>query len=261
MPGALAALVDDGEIAVQPRRERPRAQHAAHIGRHDHQVAAVVALLDVAAEQGRGVQVVDRDVEEPLDLSRVQIHRQHAVGAGLGDQVGHQLGRDRRARRGLPVLPRVAEIRHHRGDPPRRTPAQRVQRDQQFHQRVVGGIRRGLHHEHVLAADVLVDLDEHLHVGKAPDRGAGQRQLQRGGNRLGERTVAVAGNDFHAVRPPKGSSAGSSHRLDAGLAAFYQRLLRLSKPARPARARTDAVITSFTPPAASVATTMATSAQ
>ena len=48
---------------------------------------------------GRGEQVVGRDVEEALDLAGMEIERQHPVDAGMGDEVGHQLGRDRRARR------------------------------------------------------------------------------------------------------------------------------------------------------------------
>ena len=80
--------------------------------------------------------------KNPWICAGMQIHRQHAVGAGLGDQVGDQLGADRRARCGLPILPRIAEIRDHRGDAARRRPAQRVQRDQQLHQLVVRRDRR-----------------------------------------------------------------------------------------------------------------------
>jgi hypothetical protein len=52
--------------------------------------------------------------------------------------------------------------------------------------------------EDVLAADVFVDFDEHLHVGETADGGAGERQVERGGDRLGERPIAVAGDDFHS---------------------------------------------------------------
>ncbi len=74
----------------------------------------------------------------------MQVERHHAVGAGAGDQVGDQLGRDRRARAGFAVLPGVAEIGDHRRDAPRRGAAQRVDDDQQFHQVVVGRERRRL---------------------------------------------------------------------------------------------------------------------
>ena len=145
-------------------------------------LSSVVALLDVADHHRRGEQVVGRDVEEALDLAGVQVERHHAVGAGAGDQVGDELGRDRRARPGFAVLPGVAEIGDHRRDAPRRGAAQRVDDDQQLHQMVVGRERRRLQHENVGAADVLLDLDEDLHVGEAPHHGlapAGSRDRRR----------------------------------------------------------------------------------
>ena len=45
----------------------------------DHRVGQVVAA-EVAGQFVQGVQVVDRDAEEAVDLGRVQRHRQHAVG-------------------------------------------------------------------------------------------------------------------------------------------------------------------------------------
>jgi len=109
----------------------------------------------------------------------MEVERQHPVGAGVGDQVGNELGRDRRAGSRFAVLPGVAEIRHHRGDAARRGAAQRIDDDQQLHQVVVGRIRRRLDHEDVGAADVLLDLDEDLHVGEAPHHRLRQRGVAR----------------------------------------------------------------------------------
>ena len=53
---------------------------------------------------------------------------------------------------------------------------QRVDADQQFHQIVVGRIAGRLEHEHILAADILVDLDEDLLVGEAAHQRLGERQ-------------------------------------------------------------------------------------
>ena len=97
----------------------------------------------------------------------MEIDRQHPVGARLGDQIGHQLGGNRRARADFAVLAGIAEIGDHGGDAPGRSAAQRIDHDQQFHQIVVGGKAGGLDHEHVLAADIFLDLDEHFHVGEA----------------------------------------------------------------------------------------------
>ena len=162
-PGA--ALVDDRKIGADALGELARPGHPADVGR-DHgdflEVAEVVP--DIEREDRRGIEVVHRQVEEPLDLRRMQIERQHPRHPRDGQEVRHQLGADRRARLRPPVLPGIAEIRHHRGDPVRRRPAQRVAHDQEFHQVVVRRVRRRLDDEHVLAADVLVDLDEDLGV-------------------------------------------------------------------------------------------------
>ena len=91
----------------------------------------------VVDDHRRREQVVHRDVEEPLDLRLVQVHRQHPVGARRAQQVGDQLGRDRHARLVLAVLPGVAVIGHDRGDAGGRRPAERVDHHQQLHQVLV----------------------------------------------------------------------------------------------------------------------------
>ena len=148
----------------------------------------------------------------------MEVDRKHAVRARSGDQIGDQLGRNRRARAGLPVLAGIAEVREDGGDPFGRRASERVDADQQLHQIVVGRVAGRLDHENVLAADILVDLDENLLVGEAPDAGVGQGHFEIIGNRPRERQVAVPGEQFHerfpsgrlaitgAGRPRKGCS-------------------------------------------------------
>ncbi len=124
---------------------------------------------------GRGEEVVDRHVEEALDLPGVKIHREHPVAARGGDEVRHELGRDGHASHHLAVLAAVAVVREDRGDAPGRRALERVHHHQELHQVVVDGRARRLDHEHVLAADVLVDLDVHLAVREARDVGIAQR--------------------------------------------------------------------------------------
>ena len=176
----FAALVDDGERRIDALGERAGAHHAADVRRHDDHLGELEALLDVAHDDRRGEQIVGRDVEEALDLAGMQIERQHAVDAGIGDQIGDELGRNRRARSDFAVLPRIAEIGDHRRDAPRRRAPQRVDDDQQFHQMVVGGKRGRLDDENVGAAHVFLDLDEHFHVGEAAHHGLGQRVAEIG---------------------------------------------------------------------------------
>ena len=179
----LAPLVDDGERRVEALGERAGAHDAADVGRHDHHVlAAVVMGLDVAHHGRGGEQIVGRNVEEALDLAGVQIDRQHPVGAGAGDEIGDELGRDRRARPGLSVLPRIAEIGDDRRDALRRGAPQRVDHDEQLHQIVVRRIGCRLDDEGVAAAHVFENFDEDLEIGEAADmaaRSAARRDRRR----------------------------------------------------------------------------------
>ena len=63
---------------------------------------------------------------------------------------------------------------------------------------VVGRRRGRLNDEHVLAAHVLLHLDENLHVRKAADDAFGEGDVEIGRDRLRERAVAVACNQLHA---------------------------------------------------------------
>ena len=89
----------------------------------DHLYAMPVLIDELRLLGLGGEQIVGRNIEEALNLPGVQVERHHAIGAGAGDQVGDQLGRDRGARSHFAILPRVAEIRDHRRNAPRRCPA------------------------------------------------------------------------------------------------------------------------------------------
>ena len=78
---------------------------AAGVGRdRDDAFAGETEVAEVAREQRQRGHVVDRDREEALDLARVQVHRQHAVGAGELEHVGDE-ARRRSARAASPCGP------------------------------------------------------------------------------------------------------------------------------------------------------------
>ena len=109
--GVVAALVDDRQAGAEPLGVAEGPLDAAFVGADDDALFGLVAeRFDEVVEHRGGVQVVDRHVEKALNLRRVQVHRQHAVGPGPRDEVGHQLGRDRHAAFVLAVLPGVAEV-------------------------------------------------------------------------------------------------------------------------------------------------------
>ena len=61
----------------------------------------------VAVKNRLRLQMVQRNVKEPLYLAGVQVHGQYAVGPGGGDKIGHELGTDGRAALMLLVLPGI----------------------------------------------------------------------------------------------------------------------------------------------------------
>src|SRR5262249_35520046 len=68
----LAPLVDDGQPRVQALGDGARALHAARVGRYDHRGLQVLLAEVVDDDRRPREQVIDRDVEEPLDLPGVQ---------------------------------------------------------------------------------------------------------------------------------------------------------------------------------------------
>ncbi len=89
----------------------------------------------------------------------MQVHRQDAVGAGGGYQVGHQLGGDGGAPLILAVLARVSEVGDYRGDPLSRGTPGAIDENQQFHHASVDRAAGRLDDEDVFSANVLFELD------------------------------------------------------------------------------------------------------
>ena len=54
-----------------------------------------------------------------------------------------------------------------------------------------------MNHEDILAADVLLNLDEDFHVGEALHLALGDRQLDVRADRFCQRPIAVTRDDFH----------------------------------------------------------------
>ena len=143
--------------------------------------------------------MIHRDVEEPLDLLRVQIHRDHAVGPRRGKQVGHQLRRDRNTRLILAILAGITVEGNDGCDLGCRRAARRVNHDQQLHQVFVGRVTRRLDDVHVAAADVLDDLDVDLAVRKTADGDLAQRLVQVLRDLLGQRPIGIACENPHVL--------------------------------------------------------------
>ena len=178
-----AALLDDRQRRIDQLGERPGALGEAEVGDHDQVVEALGP--EVVAQDVDGGQLVDRDVEEALDLALVEVEGQDPVGAGDGDHVGDQAGRDRDPRLVLLVRAAVGVERDDGGDPPGARPLEGVDQDQQLHDRLVDRVRGRLDQEDVLLADVVQDLDEDVLVGELEDLGLAQLARRGSGRSCG----------------------------------------------------------------------------
>eukprot|EP00760_Papus_ankaliazontas_P022860 PhM_4_TR19051/c0_g1_i1/m.3011 len=149
-------------------------------------------------------EVVDGEVlEEALDLTAVQVHRQHTVDTHGLDELCHGAGADGHAGLHFAVLAAVGVVRHHGGDALRARQSCGVDHQKELHEgRVDLNVAVGtcaLDNENVVAADVLVDLHIDLSVGEVTDAARRDVHLQAQGDAGGEAWVGVACDESHLV--------------------------------------------------------------
>ena len=80
-----------GQVTAEVLGVALRDLHAAGVGRHDDEVLGLGVGLEILLEHRGGGEVVHWHVEETLDLTGVQVDRQHTIGAGGLQHVGEQL--------------------------------------------------------------------------------------------------------------------------------------------------------------------------
>ena len=204
------ALVHDGQVGVQRVGVALGHLHPTGVGRHDDEVVAQ-ARADVVDQHGHGGEVVDRPVEEALDLARVQVDA--APGGwrpAAWNMSATSLARDRLAALGLAVLAGVAVVGAHHGDALGRGPLGGVDHDQLLHDRVVHRHRLGaavaLDDEDVGAADRLAEAAVQLAVGELGQvrrrpadtpRCSAISSARAGGPAATSRCSRFFGDDFH----------------------------------------------------------------
>ena len=192
-----ATLVDDRQRAVEPLRVTSRHLRRPDIWCDDDDVLQLL-LSVVRHHHRRGIQVIDRNVEKPLQLVLVKIDAEDAIGARGLDHVGQQLCSNGDARLVLSILARIPVVGHHRRDPRRRSAPRSVDQEQQLHHVVRWRIRR-LDDEHVRTTNVLVNANEDLAVGKPTARHSAQVDAELSCDLLGERLVPGAREELESM--------------------------------------------------------------
>ena len=223
-------LGDEGRLARPARRRTsPPASRGRRPARPRRTPRRHDLVEEVLGQHRARDQVVDRDLEEALDLAGVQVHREHAVGAGGLQHARHEPGGDRLARQRLLVLARVAVPGRDGDDPVRRGALGRVDHQQQLHQVAVHRRVGRLHDEDVRAADRLEVAAVDLAVGEGLQLDLAERDAELAGDLVrrapgcrGRRTPSAA------CRRASGRSCGWAASRRARSAARLEQLDRCS---------------------------------
>lgn len=207
-PGRLLSTMASGASESFLAKARALATPPTFRRHHHHVLGADGLAGQVVEDDGLAVDVVHGDVEVADGLARVEVAGQHAVGAGLRDEVGHQLGGDGAAAPlHLPVGPGVAEVGDDGGDVLGGGPPAGVDHDEELHEVLVGGRAGGLHQEHVAATHALLQLHVDLAIREPLDLDLAQLHPKVARDLLRQHRVGAAGEDAQA-------SAAAGRRWD-----------------------------------------------
>lgn len=113
------------------------------IGTDNDAVADIKVLPDPLQNAGLGVQVVDGDIEEALDLASVQVHGNNVVTTSSLQHVGHELSGDRSTALILLVLASIREVGNDSGNAAGRSGLAGIDHDQEFHEAIVDIVGAG----------------------------------------------------------------------------------------------------------------------
>ena len=123
-------------------------------------------LPDVVGEHVHRSELVNRHVEESLELTLVKVHREDSVCASNLKHVSHESRGDRHSRLIFLVRSPIAVVRNDGGDSSGGCTLEGVDHDQQLHDGGAHWPRCRLHNKDVLFTCVIKDLDEDVLVSK-----------------------------------------------------------------------------------------------
>ena len=186
--GLVAALVHDGQGGIEALGIGTRSFNAARIGRNNNNVVFWQPPQGFKHDR-YGKQVVHRAVKIALDLPRVQVNGNHALGTGNADKVCHHFGADGRTGADFAILTRIAIIRNNGCYSVSAGPLEGIKHEAKLHQ-VAVDVRRagGLHHKNVITANIVAYFYPQLAVA------------ERGGQRRRELTPQMVADGLGQIR-------------------------------------------------------------
>ena len=156
--GSGALFVNEGKAEIKSVCNRGCSLGSTGVWTDDHTVLDIEVLANPAEGRWLSVKVVDWYVEEALDLTGMEIHRDYMVAASGLKHVRHEFGRDWSARLVFLVLTSVWEVGQDGGDSTGRGSFAGIDHNEEFHNTVVDVARSGrLEDKDIFVTDRLSD--------------------------------------------------------------------------------------------------------
>ena len=152
-----------------------------------------------------GIEVINGDAEEALDLGTVEVHRKDTVCSRGFDGVGADAGANGDARFVFFVTFGIAEVGDDCGDLSGTCAFQCVDPEQQFHKVVVDRTMDSLDYEAVAAADIFEDTDEDIAFAEHLCLAGGECHTEAVGYSRGKEWVAGPGENGKVSHWGRGS--------------------------------------------------------
>lgn len=149
-------LMDDREIRPHDIRKNFGLLCPAGVGRDDDRVCDFLCL-EVLGKDRAGIENIDGDREEALDLIGVEIEGDDVIRAGFFEEVGDEFGGDRLTRGGDTILTRIGEVREDDVNRLREAEFCRLAHEEEFYEGFVGILPCSLEKIDVLPADRFVE--------------------------------------------------------------------------------------------------------
>ena len=164
--------------------------HNGHVGQVFH------ALADVLSQNRNREEVIQRAVEEALNLRSVQIHAHQAVSTSGLVQIRNQTCRDRLTTLVLLVLTSIGVERRHHGNRASRCTLECINHNELLHEPFVDRCRVRLNHESVRTAHRLLKTDVGLAIGEGVCGGGQQVVVKSLCDLLGKLGVCSTGDHY-----------------------------------------------------------------
>src|SRR5258708_5421433 len=192
-------LFDNGERSVKTVSELTGFFGKTFVGSDNRKIIEVF-VRKITRLENLGRQFINRYIKKTLNLSRVHIHGQDAVGPGHSNAVGNQAGSYRHTRLVFLICTPISIVRNDRGDTGSGGTFKCINDNEQFHNASVNVRTEVLYDKNVFTTHVIIDFYEYILVAKLKNIGVSHWYPQFSTNRTRQLAICVTCKDaqfFH----------------------------------------------------------------